>query len=226
MKELIRFRQFLTEGKINEEREGQDKLDALEAALTDQHAKNVISSGRFTTIDTFGNGEDVTPLKNVTKELEEELGYLKNNDMVDTDEYDDASDDLEAAQEIAQVVKKMGGEVAYGGDGLMYVYSVNSKGDLLGQTIATDGEIGGSSFQKNTPKGFAFIFRTNAQGKEQFEQAKAILQNQGISFEEDSEMNGQIALNFSGTQDVRDLKQMLGDNGVGRFTIGNVGQYK
>ena len=136
MKELIRFRQFLTEGKINEERKGQDKLDDLEAALTDQHAKNVISSGRFTTIDTFGNGEDVTPLKNVTKELEKELEYLKNNDMVDTDEYDDASDDLEAAQEIAQAVKKTGGEVAYGGDGLMYVYSVNSKGDLLGQAVA------------------------------------------------------------------------------------------
>ena len=121
--------------KMNEERKGQDKLDDLEAALTDQHAKNVISSGRFTTIDTFGNGEDVTPLKNVTKELEKELEYLKNNDMVDTDEYDDASDDLEAAQEIAQVVKKMGGEVAYGGDGLMYVYTVNGKGDLLGQAV-------------------------------------------------------------------------------------------
>lgn len=140
MKELIRFRQFLTEGKINEERKGQDKLDALEAALTDQHAKNVISSGRFTTIDTFGNGEDVTPLKNVTKELEKELEYLKNNDMVDTDEYDDASDDLKAAQEIAQVVKKMGGKIAYGGDGLMYVYSVNSEGDLLGQAVA-EGQI-------------------------------------------------------------------------------------
>ena len=136
MKELQRFRQFLAEGKINEERKGQDKLDALKTALTDQHAKDVISSGRFTTIDTFGNGEDVTPLKNVTKELEEELEYLKNNDRVDTDEYDDASDDLEAAKEIAQVVKKMGGKVAYGGDGLMYVYSVNSKGDLLGQAVA------------------------------------------------------------------------------------------
>ena len=122
--------------KMNEERKGQDKLDALKAALTDQHAKDVISGGRFTTIDTFGSGEDVTPLKNVTKELEKELEYLKNNDMVDTDEYDDASDDLEAAQEIAQVVKKMGGKVAYGGDGLMYVYSVNSEGDLLGQAVA------------------------------------------------------------------------------------------
>ena len=56
--------------------------------------------------------------------------------MVDTDEYDDASDDLEAAKEIAQVVKKMGGKVVYGGDGLMYVYSVNSEGDLLGQAVA------------------------------------------------------------------------------------------
>ena len=136
MKELNRFRQFLAEGKINEEREGQDKLDALKAALTDEHAKNVIDSGRFTTIDTFGSGDDVTPLKNVTKELEKELGYLKNNDMVDTDEYDDASDDLGAAQEIAQVIKKMGGKIAYGGDGLMFVYSVNGEGDLLGQAVA------------------------------------------------------------------------------------------
>jgi hypothetical protein len=131
-----------------------------------------------------------------------------------------------AVGEIAQAVKELGGRVTYGGGGLHYVYTVNDQGDLLGQAIATDEEIGGSLPQKGSPKGFALIFRTNDQGKEQFEQAKAILQNQGISFEEDSEMNGQIALNFSGTQNVRDLSQILGDNGIGRYTIGNINQYK
>lgn len=223
MKELIRFRQFLAEGKINE-----SKIDDLLAAL-EGHAKDVVSSGKFFTVSQFGSGYDENPPVNVTEFLENEM----ENTEKDSQYYEDLEMDLEASKQIAYVVANMGGKVSYisPGEGdtpnLKFVYSVNpSFGDLVGQAIVTDEEIEDSSSKEWTPKGFAFIFRTNDQGKEQFEQAKSILQNQGIPFEEDSEANGEIALNFSGTQDVRDLKQILGDNGVGRYTIGSINQYK
>jgi hypothetical protein len=222
MRELQRFRQFLAEGNNSDA-----QLDALKDKVSGKWASTVLFDGGFGTVSPFGSGYDESPLINVTKEIEKELEFYSKEPY--TDDLDIAKDDLEAAKEIAQAVKELGGRVAYGSDGLQFVYTVNDQGDLMGQAIATDEEIKpfkGTSPKKWTPKGFAFIFRTNDLGKENFEKAKSVLQNQGIPFEEDSEMNGQIALNFSGTQNTRDLIDTLVDNGVGRFTTGNVGQYK
>ena len=193
MKELIRFRQFLTEGSNS-----YAQLDALKDKVKGKWASTVLYDGGFGTVSPFGSGYDESPLINVTKEIEAELEFYKG-----TEDFDIAQDDLEAAKEIAQAVKELGGRVAYGSDGLQFVYTVNDQGDLMGQAIATDEEIEpfkGTSPKEWTPRDFAFIFRTNDLGKENFEKAKAVLQNQGIPFEEDSEMNGQVALNFSGTQ--------------------------
>lgn len=132
MKELQRFRQFLAEGQINE-----DKMDDLMAAL-DGHAYNVVGDGKFFRVSQFGSGYDVNPPVNVMDELRDELSYFKTEEDKDSDDYDDLMMDLEAAEQIAAAVKNLGGEVSYvsPGDGvpdLTFVYTVNDKGDLIGQ---------------------------------------------------------------------------------------------
>jgi len=134
MKELQRFRQFLAEGQINE-----DKMDDLMAAL-DGHARNVVGDGQFFRVSQFGSGYDVNPPVNVMDELRDELSYFKTEEDKDSDDYDDLMMDLEAAEQIAAAVKNLGGEVSYvsPGDGvpdLTFVYTVNDKGDLIGQAI-------------------------------------------------------------------------------------------
>ena len=134
MKELNRFREFLAEGQINE-----DKMDDLMAAL-DGHARNVVGDGKFFRISQFGSGYDVNPPVNVMDELRDELSYFKTEEDKDSDDYDDLMMDLEAAEQIAAAVKNLGGEVSYvsPGDGvpdLTFVYSVNEDGDLIGEAI-------------------------------------------------------------------------------------------
>ena len=128
MKELNRFRQFLAEGQLNE-----DQMDDLMAAL-DGHARNVVGDGKFFTVSQFGSGYDASLPLNVTD-------YLKN-EMANTDKdsqyYEDLEMDLEAAEQIAAAVTKLGGEVVdvSPGDGvpdLHFVYTVNDKGELIGQ---------------------------------------------------------------------------------------------
>ena len=138
MKELDRFRQFLAEGQINENDEAQ--RDALMSAVKGEHAKDVIASGQFTRVSQFGSGYDVNPPVNVMDELRDELSYFKTEEDKDSDDYDDLMMDLEAAEQIAAAVKNLGGEVSYvsPGDGvpdLTFVYTVNQKGDLIGQAI-------------------------------------------------------------------------------------------
>ena len=140
MKELDRFRQYLAEGQINENDDRQ-QLDALMSAVKGEHAKDVIASGQFTRVSQFGSGYDANPPVNVMDELNDELIYFKTEEDKDSDDYDDLMDDLEAAKEIAVAVKNMGGEVSYvsRGEGdtpdLHFVYTVNGKGDLLGQAV-------------------------------------------------------------------------------------------
>ena len=129
MKELDRFRQFLAEGQINE-----DKMADLMAAL-DGHARNVVGDGSFFRVSQFGSGYDVNPPVNVMDELRDELSFVDK----DSQDYDDLMMDLEAAEQIAAAVKNLGGEVvdvSPGEDGLPdlhYIYTVNDKGDLIGQ---------------------------------------------------------------------------------------------
>ena len=134
MKELHTFRKFLAEGQINE-----DKMDDLMAAL-DGHAYNVVGDGKFFRVSQFGSGYDTNPPVNVMDELRDELSYFKTEEDKDSDDYDDLMMDLEAAEQIAAAVKNLGGEVSYvsPGDGvpdLTFVYTVNDKGDLIGQAI-------------------------------------------------------------------------------------------
>jgi len=131
MKELNRFRQFLAEGQLNE-----DQMDDLMAAL-DGHARNVVGDGKFFTVSQFGSGYDASPPLNVTD-------YLKN-EMANTDKdsqyYEDLEMDLEAAEQIAAAITKMGGKVSdiSPGEGdtpdLEFAYEVDGQGDLIGQAI-------------------------------------------------------------------------------------------
>ena len=101
------------------------------------HAYNVVGDGKFFRISQFGSGYDENPPVNVMDELKDELAFADK----DSQDYDDLMMDLEAAKEIAQVVAKMGGRVSdvSPGEGntpdLEFVYSVNQKGDLIGQAI-------------------------------------------------------------------------------------------
>ena len=156
MKELHTFRKFLAEGQLNEfdpmAPMGGDEAerDALLAALKSQYAKNVVLDGSFGRVALFGSGYDAHPLVNATAEIDSELALLKDRGLVDTDDYDVLMDDKAAAEEIAIAVKSLGGRVSYFsraesdpkspfydpeiGD-LEFVYSVNNKGELLGQAI-------------------------------------------------------------------------------------------
>jgi len=114
-------------------------MDDLMAAL-DGHARNVVGDGQFFRVSQFGSGYDVNPPVNVMDELRDELSYFKTEEDKDSDDYDDLMMDLEAAEQIAAAVKNLGGEVSYvsPGDGvpdLTFVYTVNDKGDLIGQAI-------------------------------------------------------------------------------------------
>ena len=101
------------------------------------HAYNVVGDGKFFRVSQFGSGYDENPPVNVMDELKDELAFVDK----DSQDYDDLMMDLEAAREIAQVVAKMGGRVSdvSPGEGntpdLEFVYSVNQKGDLIGQAI-------------------------------------------------------------------------------------------
>jgi hypothetical protein len=136
MKELERFRQFLAEKKITEANDSQ--LQALMDIVSGDWASDVLQDGTFGTVSPFGNGEQGTPLMNVTKEIKSNFEFYKEDP--DTDDFDLVKDDMKAVKEIARAVKKMGGRVAYGGDGLQYVYTVNGEGELLAQAIETDEE--------------------------------------------------------------------------------------
>ena len=131
MKELQRFRQFLAEGQINE-----DKMDDLMAAL-DGHAYNVVGDGQFFRVSQFGSGYDVSDPLNVTDYLKTEMAGQDK----DSQYYEDLEMDLEAAEQIAAAVAKLGGRVedVSPGEGdtpdLHFVYTVNDKGDLIGQAI-------------------------------------------------------------------------------------------
>jgi vacuolar-type H+-ATPase subunit E/Vma4 len=124
--------------------------DALLAALKSQYAKNVVLDGSFGRVALFGSGYDAHPLVNATAEIDSELALLKDRGLVDTDDYDVLMNDKAAAEEIARAVKSLGGRVSYFSraesdpkspfydpeiEDLEFVYSVNNKGELLGQAI-------------------------------------------------------------------------------------------
>ena len=121
----------LSEGQLNE-----DKMDDLMAAL-DGHARNVVGDGRFFTVSQFGSGYDVSNPLNVTDYLKKEMAIVDK----DSQYYEDLEMDLEAAEQIAAVITKMGGKVSdiSPGEGdtpdLEFRYTVNDKGDLIGQAI-------------------------------------------------------------------------------------------
>ena len=127
------LRKYLAEGKLYENDDAQ--RDALMSKVKSQHAKNVVQDGKFSRVSLFGSGDNKSKLVNVMDELRDEISYFKTPEEQDSDDYDDLMMDLKAAKEIAQAVKEMGGKVEYGGKGLKYVYTVNSKGDLLGQAV-------------------------------------------------------------------------------------------
>jgi hypothetical protein len=127
------LRKYLAEGKLYENDDAQ--RDALMAKVKGQHAKNVVQDGKFSRVNLFGSGDNKSKLVNVMDELRDEISYFKTPEEQDSDDYDDLMIDLKAAKEIARAVKEMGGKVEYGGKGLKYVYTVNGKGDLLGQAV-------------------------------------------------------------------------------------------
>ena len=67
-------------------------------------------------------------------------------------------------------------------------------------------------------KGFTFIFKKGKTGENQIKKAKEILKDKKISFTS----GGKMALDFSASQNQKDVKKALGDNGITRYIIGDI----
>ena len=70
MKELNRFRQFLTEGKVTG-----STIEDLKAKVSGKWASDVLQSGYFGTVNPFGSGEEETPLMNITQEIRDNFKF-------------------------------------------------------------------------------------------------------------------------------------------------------